>query len=111
VQVIRTFNALGVRDKRVVRALREREKGGGPLGRYSQNGSGIILHIIFCVADTVSQSYVSKSLWYVFLKNYLCRSETSSFCVPCVLQEHVMFYFFQVLPTVFKCCLVLNCMV
>ena len=33
-QVIRTFNALGVRDKRVVRALREREKGGGPLGRY-----------------------------------------------------------------------------
>nr|XP_039265503.1 uncharacterized protein LOC120341127 isoform X1 [Styela clava]XP_039265504.1 uncharacterized protein LOC120341127 isoform X1 [Styela clava] len=35
-QVIRTFQALGVTDIRVVRAVREREKSGGPLARAAQ---------------------------------------------------------------------------
>nr|XP_018673024.1 uncharacterized protein LOC100177248 [Ciona intestinalis] len=34
-QIMRTFQALGITDIRVVRALREREKGGGPLSRQA----------------------------------------------------------------------------
>ncbi|XP_076811076.1 uncharacterized protein LOC143453796 [Clavelina lepadiformis] len=54
-QIMRTFNALRITDVRVVRALREREKAGGPLGREASKTLASLDVRITTAASTATQ--------------------------------------------------------
>lgn len=76
-QIIRMFHALGITDIRAVRALREREKGGGPLGRFAF----VVYCLVYFKVHFVGYCHLSKCTYYVESMRCICANIKDNFVV------------------------------